>query len=190
MRFVTLPLVLGVMLAGCAATPKDVVATGERYTAAPEGVEDYRLSAGDKVRVAVFNEPTLSGEFAVSTDGFLSLPLVGNMQVLGMSADAVQTQVQSKLADGYLRDPKVNVEIISYRPFYVAGEVEGPGQFPYSSGMTAMNAVALAKGFTPRAEKSVIYIRRAGSTQEVAYRLTPDLRVWPGDTIRVTEKYF
>jgi polysaccharide export outer membrane protein len=179
-----------ILLSACSSVPNEVVSTGDRYVPQDAGVEDYRLGAGDKLKVSVFNEPTLSGEFSVGTDGMLSLPLVGDLRVLGDSATIVASKYQSALANGYLRDPKVSAEIISFRPFFILGEVKTPGQFPYASGMTALNAIALAQGFSPRAERSVVFIRRAGAADEVAFRLSPDLRVWPGDTIRIGEKYF
>lgn len=190
MRFWGLLLCIGLSLSACAAAPKNLVDSGERYSTASSGIEDYRLGAGDKVKMTVYNEPTLSGEFAVTSDGTLSLPLIGDLAVVGKQASEVAAQVQTLLSNGYLRDPKVSLEITTYRPFFILGEVKTPGQYPYASGMTALNAIAVAQGFTPRAERSVVYVRRAGSTTEEAYRLTPDLRVWPGDTIRLGERYF
>lgn len=190
MRLWGLLVCLGLALSGCATTPTNVVDTGDRYSSMSGGVEDYRLGAGDKVKLTVFNEPTLSGDFSVSADGALSLPLLGNMTVVGKKSSDVAVDIQKQLANGYLRDPKVSLEIVGYRPFFILGEVKTPGQYPYASGLTALNAIAVAQGFTPRAERKVVYIRRAGSSTEEAYRLSPDLRVWPGDTIRLGEKYF
>lgn len=177
-------------LSACASTPTGLVEAGERYHPANDGIEQYRLAAGDKVKLTIFNEPTLSGEFAVSTDGNLSLPLVGEVPANGKTVTEVAGIVQNALGSGYLRDPKVSLEVSAYRPFFVLGEVKMPGQFPYANSMTALNAIALAQGFSPRAQRSTVYIRRAGSETEQAYRLTPDLRVMPGDTIRIGERYF
>jgi polysaccharide export outer membrane protein len=189
MRLWVLLLVLSV-LGACAGVPKNVVDSGERYSAVNGGAEDYRLGAGDRLKLTVFNEPTLSGEFAVAAGGSLSLPLVGDIPVIGKKVTEVSSEIQSALANGYLRDPKVSLEIITYRPFFILGEVKLPGQYPYASGMTALNAIAIAQGFTPRAERSVVFIRRAGADSEQAFRISPDLRVWPGDTIRLGERYF
>jgi polysaccharide export outer membrane protein len=179
------------LLSACAGIPKDIVDTGDRYTsAAVAGIEDYRLGAGDKVKVTVYNEQTLSGEYSVNADGALSLPLIGEIPAVGKKVSDIAVQYQGMLSQGYLRDPKVSMEIVTYRPFFILGEVKLPGQYPYASGMTALNAIAVAQGFTPRAEKGVVYIRSAGTEAAVPYRLSPDLRVWPGDTIRVGEKYF
>ncbi|CAN5197872.1 polysaccharide biosynthesis/export family protein [soil metagenome] len=174
--------------AGRVAGP--VVESGERYVLQNSPVEDYLLGAGDKVKMTVFNEEALSGEFGVNAEGSLSLPLIGDVPVLGKSVSSVAQTIQAKLANGYLRDPRVSMEIITYRPFFILGEIKLPGQYPYASGMTVMNAIAVAQGYTPRAHQSIIYIRKLGATEEVPYRLTPDLRVWPGDTIRIGERYF
>jgi polysaccharide biosynthesis/export protein len=177
-------------LGGCTASPGGLLETGDRYSVQSSQVEDYRLGVGDKVRLTVFNEPTLSGEFSVSANGTLSLPLVGDIDAVGKSPVDIGKAAQAKLADGYLREPQVSVEVTAYRPFFILGEVKSPGQYPYVSGLTVFNAVATAEGFTPRAEKKVAYVRRSGSATEEPYRLTPDLRVWPGDTIRIGERYF
>lgn len=181
---------LVVFLAGCSAATGPVVSSGERYGAVDTGTENYRLNAGDKIKVTVFNETTLSGEFAVGTEGSVSLPLIGDIVAKDKTPQEVANEVQTRLADGYLREPKVSIEIAAYRPFFILGEVKAPGQYPYASGMTVMNAIATAQGFSPRAERKVAYVRRAGSSSEVAMRLTPDLRVFPGDTIRLGERYF
>ena len=190
MRLRPLTLSATLALAACAGTPKDVVSAGERYSSTSSGIEDYRLGAGDRVKVTVFNEPTLSGEFAVNTTGAVSLPLVGDVPAVGKRATDVAATFQARLADGYVRSPVVSIEITQYRPFFILGEVKTPGQYPYAAGLTALNAIAIAQGFTPRAEKGVVFIRRAGAASEEPLRLTPDLRVWPGDTIRLSEKYF
>ncbi|MDX3909288.1 MAG: polysaccharide biosynthesis/export family protein [Sphingobium sp.] len=192
LRFL-LCLFASIFLYGCATSAAPVVQNGERYMAqsdAASSVEDYKLGAGDKVRMTVFNEPTLSGEFSVSADGALSLPLLGDVQAVGKAPAEIASLVQKRLADGYIRDPKVSIEVTAYRPFFILGEVKAPGQYPYASGLTVLNAVATAQGFTPRASRKVVYIRRSGATAEETYRLTPDLIIRPGDTIRVGERYF
>lgn len=190
MRLFGFLIVISMFLTGCVAHSGAVIDTGERYSPLSAGTEDYRLGVGDKVKITVFDEPTLSGEFAINADGAIALPLVGNLPAVGKKASEIGEEFQAALANGYLRDPKVSAEITTYRPFFVLGEVKLPGQYPYSSGMTVLNAIAVAQGYTPRASRAVVYIRRAGSETEQAYRLQPDLRVWPGDTIRVGERYF
>ena len=178
-------------LAACGSSSSGpLVSTGDRYAVNDQLSETYPLGAGDKVRVTVFNEPTLSGEFFVSGDGALSLPLVGDVPAGNKTTKDVAADFARLLADGYLRDPKVSMEVITYRPFFILGEVTTPGQYPYVSGMTVFSAVATASGFTPRAKKSRVYIRRRGEEAELEYELTPNLRVLPGDTIRIGERYF
>lgn len=183
-------LLFGLLVSACAGSHELVTHTGPRYGVQQADMEEYRLSAGDKVRLTVYNEAAFSGEFAVSTNGQLSLPLIGDISAENRTVTEITADIQHKLADGYLRDPKVNVEITAYRPFFILGEVSAPGQYPYASGMTVLNAVATAQGFSPRARRSVAYIRKAKSPTEEAFELTPDLRVQPGDTIRIGERYF
>lgn len=167
-----------------------IVSTGRRYTAATNAITDYTLGVGDKIRVTVYNEPSLTGEFWVNPDGAIALPLIGSIPVLGKPVAQVAEEARAQFADGYLRDPKVAAEVVAFRPFYILGEVAAPGQYPYATGLTAFNAIATAKGFTPRADRAVIHIRRQGGEAEVNYRLTPELIVRPGDTIRVGERFF
>ncbi|MDF8334976.1 polysaccharide biosynthesis/export family protein [Novosphingobium cyanobacteriorum] len=159
---------------------------------APLAVADdaYRLGTGDKVRIIVYNEENLSGEFLVSDDGSLSLPLIGAVPVKGRTPADVAVDVRNRYADGYLRDPRVSLDVLTYRPFFILGEVSKPGTYPYSNNLTVMEAVATAEGYTYRANKRKVLIKRAGETEERVYPLTPDLKINPGDTVRVLERYF
>jgi polysaccharide export outer membrane protein len=183
-------LLFCILLIACGGAKTKIISTGERYQASVAQVEDYKLGVGDKVKLTLFNEPTLSGEFSVNASGSLSLPLIGDVPVVGKGVTEITDALRKLYGDGYVRDPKVNLEVTTYRPFFVLGEVRQPGQYPYAVGMTATNAIALAQGYTPRAVKSSIYIRRAGSADEQAFKLSPELRVLPGDTLRVSERYF
>ncbi len=184
-------LLLGALfLAACSKSGPPPISAGERYATSQGFDEVYTLGAGDKIRMSVFNEQQLNGEFTVSADGEISLPLIGNVPVGGKPIETVSRDVQAKLADGYLLDPRVTMEVVTYRPFFILGEVRSPGQYPYLSGLTAMNAIATAQGFTPRARKRTVLIRRFGDQYEQEYLLTPDLRVLPGDTLRLTERFF
>ncbi|OYX05168.1 MAG: polysaccharide biosynthesis protein [Caulobacter vibrioides] len=151
---------------------------------------DYLLGPGDKVRVTVYGEESLSGEFFVAGSGLMSLPLIGEIKVGGMTVGQFQTAVQDKLKDGYLKDPRVSAEVLTFRPFYILGEVEKPGTYPYTSGLTVLNAVATAGGFTYRADKKSVYIKHNGETSEVKGELKPSTLVAPGDTIRIGERFF
>ena len=179
---------LALMLAACA--PQAVSAPGERVAPTTALEDGYQLGVGDKVKVTVYNEPGLSGEFAVNDAGNLAFPLIGEVRAIGSTPEQVAGVIESKLANGYLREPKVSVEVAVYRPYYILGEVKAPGQYPFASGLTVVNAVATAQGFTPRAQKGVVFIRKFGEDTEKPYEMTPDLKVFPGDTIRFGERYF
>ncbi len=159
-------------------------------TATAEPIADYKLGVADKVRVIVFNEETLSGEFTVSDSGTLSLPLIGDVKATGRTPREVIRDIEAKLADGYLREPRVSMDVLTYRPFYIMGEVTKPGEYPYSNGLTALNAVARAEGFTYRANKRKVFIKRFGETTEHQYKMDPSVVVYPGDTVRIGERYF
>ncbi len=171
--------------AGSGSAPARQVDAGP----AAESSGDYRLGTADKVRVIVYNEPTLSGEFTVSDNGTQSLPLIGDVPANGRSPREVASDIQAKLADGYLREPRVSLDVLTYRPFYILGEVTKPGEYAYSNGLTALNAVARAQGFTYRANKRKVYLKRAGESAEKEVNID-GLEIRPGDTLRIGERYF
>lgn len=152
--------------------------------------EPYSLASGDRLRVNVFGQQNLSNSYAIEPDGAIAMPLVGRLQVVGKTSDQVRTGIEAKLKSGFLRDPNVSVEIESYRPFFILGEVTSAGQYPYVAGMTAQNAIAIASGFTPRAVKSDVELtRRIGDrVYKADVPLTYPIR--PGDTITVSERWF
>lgn len=153
-------------------------------------VPAYRLGAADKLRITVFGEEALSGEFLVNGSGQVSMPLIGEVQASGLTLPQFQERVAAALADGYLNEPRVSAEVLNYRPFYILGEVKKPGEYPYTAGLTVVNAVATAEGFTYRADTRRVYIKRADSTAENPYPLTTAIQVAPGDTIRIGERFF
>jgi len=151
---------------------------------------DYHLGSGDKLRIIVFGEDSLSGEFLISGAGKISFPLIGDIDALGKTIPQIQAAIEAKLADGYLKQPKVSAEVLNYRPFYILGEVMKPGEYPYTNGLTVLNAVATASGFTYRADKRKVFIKRAATDEEKPQDLTPTTPVEPGDTIRIGERFF
>ncbi|WP_421866579.1 polysaccharide biosynthesis/export family protein [Parvibaculum sp.] len=155
----------------------------------PNADIDYELGSGDKLRVIVFGEPDLSGEFDVSGSGTVALPLIGQVRARGLTLSKFEDAVETKLRDGYLTNPRVSVEVMNYRPFYIYGEVAAPGQYPYTSSMTVLNAVAVAGGYTYRANQSEVYITR-GEGNEVSYPASQAVKVLPGDVVRVPERFF
>ncbi len=176
-------------LTACQATP--IGGTSSDDSAITDRiVGDYRLAGGDQIRVTVFNEPQLSGEYFLDGSGTVSLPLIGQVSALDLTISEFQDAVEARYADGYLRTPRVNAEVMNYGPFYILGEVRSPGQYPYSDGLTVLNAIATAGGFTYRANETIIFIKGADDPQEYRVRLSPATPILPGDTIRVVERFF
>lgn len=151
---------------------------------------DYRLGPGDKIRVSVFGQSDLSGEYQVDGSGMVRLPLIGTLHATGFTAPALEQGIAGALADGYLKDPRVNVEIATYRPFYIIGAVNRPGQYAYVDNMNALNAVAVAGGFTDQAIQSTLYVRHEGDLTEQPVRTNQLSRIQPGDVIRVKTSLF
>ena len=151
---------------------------------------DYRLGPGDRLRVAVFGVDTLGGEFEVPGTGKVSLPLIGETPVAGLTILQLQSNIETALKDGYVKDPHVSVQVLNYRPFYILGEVNKPGEYPYTDRLTVLNAVAEAGGFTYRARTRIFQRRHIESGGEATERLTADSQVQPGDTIRIKERSF
>lgn len=185
------------VLAGCGATtsggPSLPVQTADPALEAgpePSLAPAYRLGSGDQLRIIVFGEENLSGEFYVDGAGTVSMPLIGQIDAAGKTLQAFRADLEARLRDGYLNDPRVSAEVLNYRPFYILGEVEESGEYPYTDGLTVMNAVARAGGFTYRANTRVVYIQRADTNNEVEVPLTATVRVMPGDTIRIAERFF
>ena len=152
--------------------------------------ENYRLGTGDKVKVTVYGEDDLSGEFFVDGSGQVQLPLVGQVKAAGLTIHEFVSEVQTMLATKYLRDPKVSAQIENYRPFYIIGEVNKPGEYPFENGLNALGAVALAGGYTYRADDSDVYIRRNGTTKEETFPANASTRIYPGDIVRIGERIF
>lgn len=155
-----------------------------------KGDKTYQLGAGDKVRLSVFGESDLGGEFEIDGSGDVRLPLIGQVKAAGLTVHAFEAEIVKLLEDGYLRDPRVSIEVVNYRPFYIIGEVNKPGQYPYVDGMNALNAVALAGGYTPKADKSEVYLQRNGKAGEQEYPSDETTKVQPGDVVRIPERFF
>lgn len=179
----------------CLAATATVAAAAESTAAEPAtsvapDIGEYRLGAGDKVRIIVFGETTLSGEYSVSSTGNISFPLIGDVPALNLTIRDIQGDIERKLANGYIRKPQVSAEVLTYRPFYILGEVNRPGQYPYTSGLTVLKAVATAQGFTYRANTKRVFIKRGDAAPEQAYSITSTTPVAPGDILRIAERFF
>ncbi len=179
------PVVAAAQAAGGAA------AAAASIPAGPAGADvNYKLGTGDKLRIIVFGETSLSGEFVISDSGEVAFPLIGNVHAAGLTVEQFQEGLRTRLSDGYLRDPRVSAEVENYRPFYILGEVQKPGEYPYTTGLTVLNAVATAGGFSYRANTKTVTIRHSGGTAEVPVKLTATSAVGPGDTIVIKERFF
>jgi polysaccharide export outer membrane protein len=168
-------------------------------TAAPGGAApaeskhatvDYRLGPGDQLQVAVFGQQDLSGKFEVDGGGNLLLPLIGQLHAEGRTVSEVQEAITKELDKNFVANPKVNVQVLNYRPFYILGEVNKPGSYPYVVGINVRQAVAIAGGYTRRARSSPVQIIRSGGNAADAAEATPDDPVLPGDTIQVDRRLF
>jgi polysaccharide export outer membrane protein len=152
--------------------------------------QDYRLSTGDRLRVTVFGHEDLSGEVEVNGSGEISLPLIDEVDAAGRSLYELEVAIVDALKPDYLKNPRVSIEMLDYRPFYIIGEVTAPGSYPYVNGMTVVNAVAVAGGFTYRARKGRIRIKREGENETIELTAEMDTPVQPGDVIEVPERFF
>ena len=150
----------------------------------------YALDSGDKLRVVVFGQEGLSASYSVDTGGSITMPLIGAVSARGHTPAQLQAAIGAKLRQGYVREPHVAVEVEAYRPFFILGEVTLPGQYPYVANMTVETAVAIAGGYTPRAQKRRIEIsRQVGGLTEKRV-VSPNYPVRPGDTVQVAERWF
>ena len=151
---------------------------------------DTILAAGDRVKVTVFDQPDLSGEFEVDATGFLSMPLIGKVAAANGGVQRLEAAIEEKLLDGYLRNPRVNVEVLSLRAIFVLGEVGVPGSYPYTVGLTALKAVALAGGFSYRAKKNGLRVTRASEPEKGEQSIAGSEVISPGDIVVVPERFF
>ena len=152
--------------------------------------DTYVLGSGDSLKVTVFNEEDLSGEFKIDGSGMLALPLVGSVKVGGLPLDKAERAIEAAFSDGYLIEPRVNLEVLNFRPFYILGEVNKPGNYPYVEGMKALNAVAMAGGYTYRGKTEHLFITRAADSAKKKTEVSPDTVIFPGDVIEVPERFF
>lgn len=172
-------------LAACQTTP---MVSGPSVAKAET---NYTLGSGDVVRVRVFAEEKLSGEYIVTDDGMLPLPLIGNLKVEGWTlAQLRKGAADAYEAGGYLTNPDITAEVIKFRPIFILGEVGRPGQYQFIPGMTVRQAIATANGYTYRAKQGSVLITHWGEGVERNYRVEADTAVAPGDTIRVAERHF
>lgn len=155
------------------------------------GLGAYRLGAGDKIRVVVLQDTEFSGDYEVNSTGGISARMLGPVQIVGMTLAEVEEMLRERYkSGGYLVTPRLSVELVQTRPWYIVGEIARPGQFPYVNCLRVIQAVAIAGGFTRRAGKTRLTIKRFFSTTSEEEYVTEDTLVEPGDVLRVPERYF
>ena len=165
------------------------------YRPAPEAFhsalnQPYRLGAGDRLRVTVFEQESLTNSYNIDPSGYIAFPLVGSVPARGYTVQELEGALAARLRQGYLRDPDVTVEIEQYRPVFVMGEVGAAGQYSYVPGLTIQKAVAMAGGYTPRANQSAVDITRDINGKVMTGRVATTDPLLPGDTIYVRERFF
>ena len=184
---------IGLQVAGCYTDYGPVVRLDpmvSSYASTNVQVGDNRVQVGDRIKVTVYGEDNLNGVYDVDPAGTVSLPLAGTIRAAGLSKRDLEREITRRYRSDFLQDPKVTVDITTLRPFYVMGEAEKPGEYPYRSGLTVMSAIATAGGATYRASRSHVLIQHAGQSAWVEYPLVPEIPVAPGDIIRLPERYF
>jgi protein involved in polysaccharide export with SLBB domain len=154
------------------------------------GAATYQLSAGDRVLITVFGHADLSGEFEINGAGVISMPLISDVDAAGLTANELEAAIVDALKPDYLRNPIVSAEVVTFRPIYIIGEVLNPGSYPYTNGMSVINAVAVAGGFSYRAKKTKLVIQRDDGNQSIEIKVDLDTVVLPGDVIEVPERFF
>jgi polysaccharide export outer membrane protein len=169
---------------GPAAVPVAYAAPGSAYDA------QYKLDAGDKLRIVVYGQEGLTNSYAISAGGTITMPLIGSVPARGQTPASLAANITGRLRNGFIREPSVAVEIESYRPFFILGEVAAPGQYPYVPNMSVESAIAIAGGFSPRAKRDEVTLTH--TTLDGSYRAVVPLGtpINPGDTVLISERWF
>jgi protein involved in polysaccharide export with SLBB domain len=178
---------------GCDPQPPHTTLTVQQPSQGTQNLRlgEYRVAPGDRLRVVVLSDTELSGEYEVDSTGMIAPRMAGRIAVLGMSMPEIESLLSNRYrASGFLREPRLSVELVSRRPFYIVGEVTRPGAFPYVSGINVIQAVAIAGGYTRRASKTRITVQRFNAQAGEEETVTEDSPVGPGDIIRVPERWF
>jgi polysaccharide biosynthesis/export protein len=167
----------------------------DAYAAAPAPAPvrydaGYRLDAGDKLRVVVFGQEGLTNTYTIDAAGSITMPLIGQVPARGRSPASLAAEITGRLRNGFIREPSVAVEIESYRPFFILGEVQAPGQYPYVPNMTVESAIAIAGGFSPRARRDVVTVTHTDAGGVGRYVVPLGTALGPGDTVQVGERWF
>jgi polysaccharide export outer membrane protein len=178
-------------LAACNTIGAAVEYTGLRGSGAlaQASYGQYRLRPSDQLHIQVYNDQNITGDYQIDSGGFISVPLAGRIKAGGLTPGQLERSIASHLSN-VLQKPSVNVQVTTYGSVFVHGEVKRAGDFPFRPGLTVMDAVALAGGYSYRADESAVAIIRAGSNVERVYRMSARIPVFPGDNIRIPERFF
>lgn len=172
--------------ANASSTPS----AGPPLLPASQARQVYRIGTGDKLKVTIYNNEKLSGDYHVGGDGKIALPMLGRVAVGSLTLDEVTALLIGRLADGYFLNPNVTVDMAEYRPVYILGEVQKPGQYPYAEGMTVYRLVAQAGGYSYRANRKKMDVRPDNTPNGQSRQISDDSFVQPGDTVIVRQRYF
>lgn len=150
----------------------------------------YRLGTGDQLEIRVFNQDDLTGKYTINGAGNISMPLIGTVEAKNLTIKELEEKLVNKLRPDFLLNPRISIQVLNYRPFYILGEVENPDSYPYVTGMTYLNAVAIAGGFTYRAKTGYVLVIQANDPDQEEIEVELDKPVIPGDIIKVDERMF
>lgn len=181
-------IIMGLQLSGCYTDMGPVVAF-EQQSSTPASVAS-RIQKGDRIKVTVYGEDNLNGVYDVDPAGFVALPLAGRVRAAGRATSELERDITAKYRSEYLKDPKVTVDIVVFRPIYIMGEAAKPGEYPYKSGTNLLNAILVAGGPTYRASTQAALIQHAGEDYWTEVPLSASIQISPGDIIRLPERYF
>jgi polysaccharide export outer membrane protein len=195
LRVIVCCLLQAMILAGCSANGQIAssdVQVAQHFASAPPTREagPYVLGPGDKIRLKIYGDSDVNGEYEVSSGGNVSIPLIGQVKAAGQTTSQLERTLFARMKGKIANDPKINIEIATYAPFYIYGEVKKAGVYPFQPGMTVAAAVATAGGLTYRANEDKVLLQRANSPTTVAVAVDGGTRVYPGDNIRVAERFF
>jgi protein involved in polysaccharide export with SLBB domain len=189
-RYISRALVLaiGLLVSGCYTDFGPVELASEPVS---RPYVPAQLAPGDRIKVTVYGEDNLNGVYDIDPAGNVSLPQAGTIRAAGRSKAELQREITAKYrSEQYLQEPKVTVDFVAFRPFYIMGEVEHPGEFPYRADLDVLSATTMAGGLTYRASRSTVLVKHSGEQTWKEYALAPNLMIAPGDLIRVPERYF
>ncbi len=184
-RFAKAACILGALaVSGCAAPIYRTDVFKAQLTA------PYTLASGDRIRVIVFGQDALSNSYAVDGSGRVSMPLIGPVPLVGMTTGDAERAIETKLRGGFLREPHVSIEVEAFRPFFILGEITTAGQYPFISGMTVQKAIAVAGGFSARADRNSANITRMINGTQITAKVPLAYPLRPGDTVNIEERFF